>query len=233
MAERSELPVAHCTERDPLNGSRTAANGAEHVTTREHQFHRAFRDLSGHRRKHFMRPRPAFAAESATREMRHDPHLLGREAKRTCHAAAYVENALSRLIQCESIAFPRRRRVMDLHRIVILERRRVRLTHADGGAGKPMFDVPAFRNTLAAERPNGFRWILRCGRHVEYGRRRRVADTNQRQRCHGMLERVRDHDADRLSVVVHEIVLQERRNPHGRASAALASSTCSASIRLA
>ena len=125
---------------------------------------------------------------------------------------ARPEHALRRIVEREVIPFPHRERCVRLHRIVLLERRGVRVVDAHCRGREP-------RGHIAAPRPGSLLLarlasVTRGRRHdrrfgdVERWRFDIVGEADEVCRLRRVLQRIGHDEPDRLAVVVDAIVLQ-------------------------
>ena len=97
-----------------------------------------------------MRPGPALAAEAAAREVRDDSYLVWRHSEVTRYGVPDAEDTLRRFVEKQRIAFPLGDRAVDLHRVVVLERRDVGVIDAYGRCREAAIDVSPPARPLAA-----------------------------------------------------------------------------------
>src|SRR5205085_623117 len=77
------------------------------------------------RRQYRMRPDETLAPESTADVPGYDPNILARNAERIGHYVACPRDPLRGFVQGELVAFPHRGRSGWLHRIMVLDRRRI------------------------------------------------------------------------------------------------------------
>ena len=91
----------------------------------------------------------------------------------------------------------------------MLHRRRIDRLDANGGFADAFLDISPAQVRGAADQR--FRRVEPALGALESEHRRLlvIRDANQRGRIDGALERVGDHDGDRLAVIVNNVLLQE------------------------
>ena len=223
VPDGDERPIFLCAERYALLGLRAAADRPEHLRPRKRELHRTSCALRRQRGEHHMRPRRAFAAEAAADEGRDDPHALGRDAERLRHRFTHARDVLRRVVEREPLALPRRDRRVRLHRVVRLHRRGIGLLDAHFSATKRLVRIAPRHRRLALRHLLHRISVTLCALEVELRPLLAVAHLHDVGRSRGVLECIGDDQRNRLAVVVHDVVLQEReRAPRGRLDRRLA-----------
>ena len=173
------LPSRAGGERDALLGARAVADRAEHLRARQRDLHGAVRQLRGHRGERDVRPRRALRTEPAADEARDDAHVLGGQAEHRSELAARADHALRRVVEGEPVALPQRDGGVRLHRVVVLDGRRVHVVDLGRGARERGFGVALVRVGVLAVHLR--RLVRRCVGEPRLGRGGGVADAQCRR----------------------------------------------------
>ena len=217
MTDRRQLSVAARSQQHALLGERPAADRSEHLRSGQRELYRPLELPRGDRGQNHVRPHRALATEAATDERRNDAHIVRRNTERLGDRLAHARDILRRVVEREPIAFPTRDGGVRLHRVVMFHRRRVHRLDADlrlCNSGVEIAPRERCRRTPRLLRNIGVASRLIEAEHwrlqlVEYAQKRRGIGR--------ALESVGDDQRDRLSVVMNDVVLQQReRAPRGR-----------------
>ncbi len=203
--EAGEAAVGGRSQRDALNRARPETDRAEHLRPRQRDLHRAADQLRRHRRQDGMRPQRALTAESAADELRHDAHARRRQAEDLRELAPRAHDALRRLVHREPVAIPLRDRRVRFHRVVVFNRNHIGVVHFYGGLRERGGRIAFAEVGVAAA---GSRFVLRGIVEARDRGCLRVAGAHQRRGVGRVLEGVGDDHRDRLTIVVHDVVLQ-------------------------
>src|SRR5450631_1451049 len=109
----------------PLVRIRPMAHLRKHLRTLEHQLDGSSQFSCGKHREDGVRPGRPLAPEATTKKFCDYPHLVQRKSKERGKTSTVVENALSGIVDKKSVVAPCSDCGVRLHRVVMLERRRV------------------------------------------------------------------------------------------------------------
>ena len=121
---------------------------------------------------------------------------------------------LARRVDRQPVAIPRRDDRVRLHGVVILRRRLIDRVDAFRRRGKARFDITSMHLGRVAEPTAGGTKLSSCCRGRSRAGSRFVARRQQRGAFRRGLQRLGNHDRDRLVRVTHLVVLQEIEPEH-------------------
>ncbi len=174
----------------------------EHLLARQHELHRAVRELRRHRGDHGVRPEETLAAETAAEERRDHAHALLVEREVLRERGARSAHPLRRVVHGQLAVAPLGDRHRRLERVVVLGRRDVARVDPHVARRVRGFRLAAPRLDVVAEPLRGRIDLVRgLDRHL--GALHVVLDAQQRRAFARRLERRADHRRDVLPVVVH------------------------------
>ncbi len=215
VPDRGEPPARVGAEGHLLDRAGAVSDEREHLRPGEGDLHPAPDDLGPHRGEGHVRPGGPFAAEASSDVMGENADVLGLEAEDRRDLLPDAEEALGRVVERQAtLPLPDGDRRVRLHRVVVLERRRVRRFDPRARVLEACLDVAALRVGLA-ERARRLR-LVRSGQVRPYrgpdrgrGHGPIVGHAHEARRILGALERVGDDERDGLIGVEHAVVLQE------------------------
>ena len=211
MTDRRQLSVAARSQQHALLGERPAADRSEHLRSDQRELYRPLELPRGDRGQNHVRPHRALATEASTDERRNDAHIIRRNAERLGDRLAHARDILRGVVEREPIAVPTRDGGVRLHWMVMLHRRRVHRLDADFRLRNSGLEIAPREGCWCT--PRLLRSIGVASRLIEAKHRRlQLVEYAQKRRGIGRaLESVGDDKRDRLSVVMDDVVLQQRQ----------------------
>ena len=215
----SESPISPRTKLEVLGRLRPIPNRRKHVIPRKHQFHRPADVARSKRGQDCVRPDRSLGAERAADEWTDHPDLVERQPNRLRQTLPRHVDGLSGVEHSQFAAgIPHGYRRVRLHRIVVLDWRRIRLFDTDFGLRQGTHRIAARVVRLnAAHRLMRVRLSYVC---VELGSRslRLVFHVDQPGGELRLLQRLSHKQCDVLAGVVDDLALQGHDRLDGYAS---------------
>ena len=212
MRDRLQCPVGSRAQLDPLDHGRPVAEPV-HLRPGENHTHRALQRERRQRGQHHLVLRPEPRAEATAHEGRHDADTVRLDVEHAAEVALDVLHPLGLVEDRElAVAFEYRRRGVQLHRVVVLDRDEVFALVAHFGRGERCLGVAARLRRRERVRA-GLRGGCQSGRlvppAVQVGDVRLlvVVDPHQGGREPGDLRLFGDNQRDRLAVEQDPVVV--------------------------
>ena len=218
MGGRDEAAVLVRTEPDPLHGRGAVPDAGEHLLAGQRELDGTALDhVRGHRRKHGVGVGQPLGPEPAADVQRHDPHPFPVDAEEPGDQAPDGMRALRGLVEREMSVLPDGDAGVRFHRVVVLQRRRVRLVQRDCRRGERLVHVAFFgvRGEAGVELVGSVQ-VVPVGRERRVVRLLVVGDPDEVSRVAGDLEGLRDDGAYVLAAKGDLVGLQYRQFPVAR-----------------